>query len=100
MSSIEKLSSADTLVFDKTGTLTSGSPAVENVILLGSQSKHDYLSISASMEQGSQHPFAKAIITATTPCSIEKYPTKNLKQYIGQGVEAVIENNIWRFGFN
>ena len=98
MSSIEKLSSADTLVFDKTGTLTSGSPAVENVILLGSQSKHDYLSISASMEQGSQHPFAKAIITATTPCSIEKYPTKNLKQYIGQGVEAVIENNIWRLG--
>ncbi len=96
MSAIEKLSQVDTLVFDKTGTLTAGTPKVEHVLSLGIENKDTCLRIAASMEQGSQHPFAKAIITAATdqvdafkPISIHQ-----LKQFSGQGVEAFINENI------
>ncbi|HIO91975.1 MAG TPA: heavy metal translocating P-type ATPase [Leucothrix mucor] len=97
MSSIEKLSAVGTLVFDKTGTLTTGSPTVEKVIVVANQTEQDYLSISAHMEQGSQHPFAKAIIAAA-PHPKEATPIKDLKYYTGQGVEAVIEKEAWRLG--
>jgi Cu2+-exporting ATPase len=98
MASIEKLSAVDTLVFDKTGTLTTGSPTVEKIIVVADQSESYYLSISASMEQGSQHPFAKAIVAAASRYPTEKIDTEDLKHYTGKGIEAVIEHTVWRLG--
>ncbi len=113
MSSIEKLSHVDTLVFDKTGTLTTGNPIVKTIRITGNSAatnriENDYLAIAASLEQGSQHPFAKAILQLAEEQAISVLPLKpeSLKQYSGKGVEAVIastgegiiEESRWRFG--
>lgn len=113
MSSIEKLSHIDTLVFDKTGTLTTGNPIVKTIKLLGeggdkTKNTNHYLSIAASLEQGSQHPFAKAILQLAEEQGISLVSVKpgSTQQYSGKGVEAIIEStedginkeHRWRFG--
>ncbi len=103
MSSIEQISHIDTLVFDKTGTLTSGIPSVDSILTTAELNEAQVLSIAASLEQGSHHPFAKAIRSAASeikqPASmllteIEHFPAK--------GVQAKILSNdisqIWRLG--
>lgn len=91
MSSIEKLSHVDTIVFDKTGTLTSGTPELKEIISVGGFDKNICLAIAASLEEGSQHPFAKAILEAhSTNNALENIvaSVENMKQIPGQGVEA------------
>jgi Cu2+-exporting ATPase len=113
MSSIEGFSHVDTIVFDKTGTLTTGSPVVKNISLVceGNQQVKDenvYLSIAALMEKGSQHPFARAILKLAEARGVSHQAVKidSVKQFPGQGVEAVIKNvhnqesrkKTWRLG--
>jgi len=118
MSSIEKLSHVDTLVFDKTGTLTAGQPIIKTIMLTAESNKASgdenyFLSIAASLEQGSQHPFAKAILKMAEQRDVlqQLVTVESLKQFSGQGVEAVIETSqsitltnkqlkkqIWRLG--
>jgi len=122
MSSIEKLAHVDTIVFDKTGTLTTGSPTVKSINSLGAIDKDMCLKIAASLEQGSHHPFAKAIqkhkaeqndkITSKEIESREEQgwgyfdsiqqdssiQTQHLKLHSGQGIEAQINDMRWRFG--
>ena len=59
---IELLRSVDTLVVDKTGTLTRGKPALAAVVPFGSWSEADLLGVAASLERGSEHPLAAAIV--------------------------------------
>ena len=58
---LEHLHSVDTVVLDKTGTLTTGKPAVTD-ILPGAMQESELLSVAASLESRSEHPFAKAIL--------------------------------------
>jgi len=119
MSSIEKLSHVDTIVFDKTGTLTTGEPTVKLVKTVGIIDRDSCLQIAASMEQGSHHPFAKAIIKHHVESSCKSggvcFPStplrtgdsaqqdcflsyKTLEQVSGQGIEAVFDKERWRLG--
>src|SRR5699024_8042210 len=61
---IEKLHDVDTVIVDKTGTLTEGKPALERVVPAKDQSEDDVLRLSASLDQGSEHPLAEAIVKA------------------------------------
>src|SRR5207247_10127289 len=61
---LEKASRVDTVVFDKTGTLTQGQPLVTNVAALGGVSDADVLHFAGSVEQGSEHPLARAVVGA------------------------------------
>ncbi len=90
MSSIEKLSHIDTLVFDKTGTLTSGIPTLEQIIPTAGLSAEDCLSIAAAMEQGSHHPFAKAIVQVAEEKGLvlDAFITSNIEHIAGSGVKA------------
>ncbi len=87
MSSIEKLSHIDTLVFDKTGTLTSGIPTLDQIIPTTDLSAEDCLSIAAAIEQGSHHPFGKAIIHAAEEKSLvlNEFKTNNIEHIAGSG---------------
>lgn len=60
---MEKLNQMDTIVFDKTGTITEGKPRVVDLILTSKHSESDVKKIAASIEQYSEHPLAKAIVS-------------------------------------
>jgi Cu+-exporting ATPase len=61
---LEQLESIDTLVIDKTGTLTEGKPKVVAVIPAAGADENELLRLAASVERGSEHPLARAILTA------------------------------------
>jgi len=110
MSSIEQLSHVDTLVFDKTGTLTSGNPIVKTIRLVSKTdieagNENYYLAITKSMEQGSPHPFAQAILSFIDQQLTEEFHAltqsispKSVRHYSGKGVEAIMEDETWRLG--
>ncbi len=103
MSSIEKLSHIDTIIFDKTGTLTTGEPRVKIAKVVGSIESEKCIQIAASMEQGSHHPFAKAIIKYHSKASCKSggvcfLSYKTIEQVSGQGIEAVFDKERWRLG--
>ncbi|MGA1793532.1 MAG: heavy metal translocating P-type ATPase [Thermoplasmatota archaeon] len=58
---LERSRSVDTLIFDKTGTLTEGKPVVDGVVPFGVR-ELELLSVTASVEKGSEHPIAKAVL--------------------------------------
>ena len=103
MSSIEKLKAIDTIIFDKTGTLTTGEPTVKIAKTVGLTESEKCIQIAASMEQGSHHPFAKAIIkyhseTSSKSGGVHFLRYKTLEQVSGQGIEAVFDKERWRLG--
>src|SRR6185503_12078509 len=61
---LEVLEKVDTLIVDKTGTVTEGKPRVTSVVALNGASEADLLRFGASIERGSEHPLAAAIVTA------------------------------------
>ncbi|MEE9327402.1 MAG: heavy metal translocating P-type ATPase [Cocleimonas sp.] len=103
MSSIEKFAQVDTIVFDKTGTLTTGNPIVKEIKRLGEMDENEYLSIAASLEQGSHHPFAKAILKYHKSNYAKKGgvpfdPNIDIVVHAGQGIEAKLHQSKWRIG--
>lgn len=84
---LENLHRVDTVVLDKTGTLTTGRPAVTDV-LPADANREELMRIAASLESKSEHPFAKAILSATS----EYYPEPlDFETIPGKGVSATIE---------
>src|SRR5205823_9743772 len=59
---LEVLEKVDTLVIDKTGTLTEGKPRLTTVVTLAGQNESELLRLVASLERGSEHPLAAAIV--------------------------------------
>ena len=96
MSSIEEITQVDTVVFDKTGTLTTGTPTLQQTLVIGQLSAQDCLIIAASMEQGSTHPFAKALLTAAN-----NFTLQTIQQHLhhpSKGVSARIDQQDWQLG--
>ena len=83
---LENLHSIDTVVLDKTGTLTTGHPAVTDILPAGAD-KGKLMKIAASLESRSEHPFAKAILSAAG----EGYPEpEDFRAIPGKGVSAKV----------
>jgi Cu+-exporting ATPase len=61
---IENLRKVDTLIVDKTGTLTEGRPTFERAVAAAGQQEGEVLRLAASLDQGSEHPLAAAIVAA------------------------------------
>ena len=61
---IENLRKIDTLIIDKTGTLTEGQPSFNKVVATSGYEKNEVLRLAASLDQGSEHPLANAIVRA------------------------------------
>ena len=93
---LENLHNVDTVVLDKTGTLTAGRPAVTDVIP-NAVDRQTLLSLAATVESKSEHPFAKAILDFC-----KNIPLKEAEDFVtlpGQGVSAVIDGTRY-FGGN
>ena len=83
---LELLEKVDTLVVDKTGTLTVGKPWVLSVIAQPGQSDLEMLRFAASLERGSEHPLAAAIITAAQDRGLELQDATDFRSVTGKGV--------------
>lgn len=84
---LENLHRVDTVVLDKTGTLTTGRPAVTDVLPAGA-GKDELMQIAASLESKSEHPFAKAILSAV---SVSYPEPEDFETIPGKGVAAKVD---------
>src|SRR5664280_1037867 len=93
--SLERMEKVDTLVVDKTGTLTEGKPKVVAVVANSSQlpgiDETQVLRIAASVERGSEHPLAAAIVAAAAERKIELAPVRGFDAPAGKGVIGMVE---------
>jgi Cu+-exporting ATPase len=85
---LEALEQIDTLVVDKTGTLTEGRPRVVTIEAVEGFSEGDVLKGAASVERGSEHPLAAAIVEAAEARSIALAPAEQFRSITGKGVTA------------
>ena len=85
---LEQLGRIKTIALDKTGTLTEGKPSVTDVVTLNGSNFNDLLAAAASVEMGSHHPLAKAIVDYTEQQGIALVHADNRKTLAGVGVEG------------
>jgi heavy metal translocating P-type ATPase len=88
---LERLEKVDTLLFDKTGTLTVGRPAVTSIESLGSLGDAEILRLAASLERGSQHPIAAAILAAAGQRGIAPATVADFDAPSGKGVAGTVD---------
>ncbi|MBU0751343.1 MAG: heavy metal translocating P-type ATPase [Gammaproteobacteria bacterium] len=90
---IESLRKVDTLIVDKTGTLTEGKPAFHAVVAAPDQMESDVLRIAASLDQGSEHPLAHAIVAAARARELVLSKTEHFESASGIGVRGQIDGH-------
>lgn len=88
---IEGLEKVDTLIVDKTGTLTEGKPKLVSVLPEENFSEQEILKFAASLEKGSEHPLAEAIVRGAIDAEIELSNPKDFLAITGKGVTGVVE---------
>ena len=97
-SALEQAEKIQALVLDKTGTLTEGKPVVTDIIPLGDISKNDLIQISATLEQGSEHPLAKAVLECAKRMNIKLHRVDDFTSVAGSGVTARIDETNYILG--
>lgn len=89
---IEMMRKVDTLLVDKTGTLTLGKPELVTVkSFISNLSETDFLSLSASLEQASEHPLATAILSGASKRGVQLYKVNEFQSVTGKGAIGIIE---------
>jgi len=89
---LERMEKIDTLVIDKTGTLTEGKPKVVAVKPAPGFDETQVLRLAASVERGSEHPLAAAIVAAAAERKLELLPVRDFDSPVGKGVTGIIED--------
>ena len=89
---LERLEKVDTLVVDKTGTLTLGKPTVSVVKSLGLLPESEILRLTASLERGSEHPIASAILAAARVHNTVLADVADFDSPVGKGVTGRIDD--------
>ncbi|UTW59464.1 heavy metal translocating P-type ATPase [Kordiimonas sp. SCSIO 12603] len=88
---LERFAKVDTLIVDKTGTLTEGKPKLVDVIPEEGFSDTELLSLAASLEKGSEHPLAEAIVTGAIDQHIALQDIEEFEAITGKGVIGKIQ---------
>ena len=87
---IENLRKVDTLIIDKTGTLTEGHPAFDRAVPAAGFEADEVLRLAASLDQGSEHPLAEAIVRAARERNLPLDKPENFESASGIGVRAQV----------
>jgi Cu+-exporting ATPase len=95
---IEVLRQVDTLVVDKTGTLTEGKPKLVTVIAREGWEEGNLLRLAASLERGSEHPLAAAIVKGAQERGVELNEAKSFEYLTGKGVTGKVEGHTAALG--
>src|SRR6185436_12079001 len=85
---LEKMASVKTIAFDKKGTLTIGRPEVAELKLYNGVTNSELLQLAASLETGSNHPLAQAIVRAANAKKLKLTKVKNVKEIAGNGLKG------------
>lgn len=96
--SLERANSINVVVFDKTGTLTKGKPEVTTVIPFGNFTSKDVLQLAGSVEKGSEHSLAEAVVRKGEEEKIPFSESTKFKAIAGLGVEGTVNKKRIVFG--
>ena len=88
---LERLEKVDTVVVDKTGTLTLGKPTLTQVVPGDGFSETELLMLAASLERGSEHPLADAIVAGALDRGLVLMTTADFLVVTGRGVQGVVD---------
>ncbi|MDN3413189.1 heavy metal translocating P-type ATPase [Pseudoalteromonas sp. APC 3356] len=95
---LQTASKITAMILDKTGTITEGAPKVTDIILAKATDEKDVLQLAASLESGSEHPLAQAIVESALDQDIELLKIEAFNAITGFGVEASCNNKALLFG--
>lgn len=95
---LETLSKLTHVIFDKTGTLTHGRLHVVDVQMAESQNQNQLFALVNALEQGSNHPIAKALQIATADTASDQPKIHDLTAVSGKGVQAFVDGECYRLG--
>ncbi len=88
---IEQFRTLDTLVVDKTGTLTEGRPAFNTVVGIDGTPDQEVLRLAASLDQGSEHPLAEAIVAEARARGLQLSAAPDFDSVTGMGVRGTVD---------
>ncbi len=88
---LEQAEKIRTLIVDKTGTLTEGKPEVTDVVPAAGFSMRELVAAAASLESGSAHPLAQAVLEHAKQLALTPWPMRDFRSVTGMGVQAVLD---------
>ena len=88
---MERLAEVDTLIVDKTGTLTVGKPKLVAVLAQAGHDEADVLRLAASLERGSEHPLADAIVSGAEEHGVDMTKADEFEAVTGKGVKGIVD---------
>jgi Cu+-exporting ATPase len=86
------------VILDKTGTITKGTPEVTDIIPLGNLTEKQLITIAGSIEKGSEHPLADAIVKKSQDSGVVFGKTTDFKAVPGHGITAKLSKKTYHFG--
>jgi Cu+-exporting ATPase len=93
---LERVRALKTVVFDKTGTLTVGRPVVQALAPAPGVAEDELLTVAAAVEQGSEHPLARAIVAAAKARNLPLAQPTGVRAIGGRGVRALLGDvEVW-----
>lgn len=95
---LQSASKITTMVLDKTGTITEGAPKVTDIHVVNLMAENDILSLAASLESGSEHPLAQAIVESAKERNLSLAKITEFCSKTGRGVEANCGDKFLSFG--
>jgi len=95
---LERIAAVDTLVVDKTGTLTEGQPVLSDVLVTNGFDRVTLLSLAASLENGSEHPLADAIVRGAQEANLLLLPADDFASHTGRGVSGTVDSRSVQLG--
>ncbi|MGR3715571.1 MAG: heavy metal translocating P-type ATPase [Thermohalobaculum sp.] len=95
---LERFAKVDTLIVDKTGTLTEGKPKLVAVLPEAGHDEAEVLRLAASLERGSEHPLAEAIVAGAEERGVALTGAEDFEAVTGMGVKGVVDGRAVALG--
>ena len=95
---LERFEKVDTLIVDKTGTLTMGKPQLVAVLPQPGHDEAEVLRLAASLERGSEHPLAEAIVRGAEERDVKMADADDFEAVTGKGVKGVVGGKVVALG--
>lgn len=95
---LERFAKVDVLIVDKTGTLTEGQPALTDIVLADGIDESELLTLVASLERGSEHPLAGAILSDAEARGLALADAADFEAVTGKGVRGTVSGRAVAFG--